>query len=198
MTKTTHRLLLAVLFTTWQTACTSSPTAGPPDGGAHGDSAAPALDKADCAAFATTTIAAAQTCGTPLPPGAAAALKGYCEKGVADAAMCGGDPAGGLACFRTADPTDYACIAGDVYPACDGDLGSALGMYCLIALGNPQCHSGIHCEFDVDCSGGTACNSATHECFAKTAACIGLPCAYDVDCPSTEKCNSAEHACVHA
>ena len=162
----------------------------PPDAGPSG------LNPADCTAFASNAAAAATTCGTPLPPGGEAALRDFCVRGIADAAMCGGDPAGGLGCFRTPDATDWTCAGGEPYPACNGDLGAALGMYCLVALGNPACASGIACDFDVDCSDGLLCNSETHECFSRTAYCVGLPCGFDVDCPEGQTCNSAEGACI--
>jgi hypothetical protein len=165
-------------------------------GGGAGGGSMPSLNKADCAAFANNAVAAQSTCGAPLPTGAAATLQADCEKGVDAAAMCGGNPAGGLACFRTADATDFACQLGNLSPACNGDLASALGMWCLVSLGNPSCASGIHCQFDVDCSGNQACNSKLGQCFSKSSSCLGLPCTFDVDCPSAEKCNSAEGACV--
>jgi hypothetical protein len=169
----------------------ADPAATSPDG-----SLTTPLDPASCAAFAQSAVTASTTCGTPLPGNAAATLESYCRKGVAAAAMCGGMPAAGLGCFATPDATDWTCALGSAYPACNGDAAAALGAYCLIALGNPRCASGIHCDFDVDCSGNGACNSATHQCFDKAAYCIGLPCGFDVDCPSNETCNSAEHACV--
>lgn len=178
-------------------ACGSSNNGGgdddtpPPDGHTQ-----QTLDATKCAAFAQSFASAATTCGTTLPAGAQAMLEQYCRKGVTVAAMCGGDPAGGLACFASLDPTDWQCALGQPFPACNGDLASALGAYCLIASGNPACASGIHCELDVDCSGDAVCNSVTNQCMQKSAYCIGLPCQYDVDCPDDEKCNSAEHACV--
>ena len=119
-----------------------------------------------------------------------------CRRGVAKAAACGANPAGGLACFRSPDPTDWVCAGGEPYPACDGDLGAALGMYCVLAMGNPQCASGVACTFDADCGGGLECNGATGECFSKDAYCVGLPCTFDADCPNGETCNSTEGACV--
>jgi hypothetical protein len=162
----------------------------PPDG------SNPSLDPAQCTAFAQSFANAAQTCGSALPPGAQATFESWCQHGVAKASMCGGNPAGGLACFATPDANDWVCAAGSPYPACGGDLGSALGALCVVALGNPVCASGIHCDLDVDCSGNFECNTVTHECFSTSAYCIGLPCDLDVDCPTNEKCNSAEHACV--
>ena len=153
------------------------------------------LDPAKCSAFAQSVSTAAASCGTPLPGGAQAQIETWCKKGVTVAAMCGGNPKAGLDCFATSDSTDWVCQLGEPYPYCNGDIEAALGAYCLMASGNPVC-AGVHCDFDVDCSGNSACNSATHQCFQKTAYCIGLPCAYDVDCPTDEKCNSAEHACV--
>jgi hypothetical protein len=155
-----------------------------------------ALDANQCTALAQSAATAASTCGTPLPAGGQASLEQWCRKGVTVAAACGGNPAGGLACFASPAPSDWVCELGQPYPSCGGDLGSALGAYCLIASGNPSCASGIACDFDVDCSGNSACNSVTKQCMSKAAYCIGLPCAFDVDCPSNEKCNSAEHACV--
>jgi hypothetical protein len=156
----------------------------------------PTLDAAKCTAFAQSFATAASTCGTALPAGAQTSFEGWCEKGVSAAALCGGDPAGGLDCFASADPGDWVCELGQPHPSCGGDLGAALGALCVVALGNPSCATGLHCDYNADCSSGLACNSVTHECFSETAYCIGLPCAYDVDCPSQEKCNSAEHACV--
>ena len=154
------------------------------------------LDAAKCTAFAQSMATAASTCGMPLPAGAQASIETWCKKGVTSASLCGGNPAGGLDCFASPDATDWVCQLGQPYPACNGDLASALGAYCLMSSGNPSCASGIHCDYDVDCSGNAACNSVTHQCFQKSAYCIGLPCGYDVDCPTNEKCNSAEHACV--
>jgi hypothetical protein len=167
-----------------------------PDGHRPGSDSTQQLDPAQCTPFAQSFAAAAQMCGTQLPAGAQAMVEGWCKHGIAQASMCGGNPAGGLACFASPDPNDWVCALGAPYPACNGDLASALGALCVVALGNPSCTSGVHCQFDVDCSGNAACNSMTHECFSKGAYCIGLPCAFDVDCPSAEKCNSAEHACV--
>lgn len=165
----------------------------PVDGGSN----TPMLDPADCTAFAASLAAAGTTCGTPLPSGAQASFEQWCKKGIASAAMCGGDPAAGLDCFATPDATDWQCVGSlGPYPACNGDLAAALGSFCLIALGNPQCASGIHCQFDADCSNGTKCNSATEQCVGENAYCIGLPCRFDADCPNHEKCNGAEGACV--
>ena len=154
------------------------------------------LDPAKCTAFAQSMSAAAASCGTPLPGGAQAQIEQWCKKGVGSAAMCGGNPKAGLDCFATSDSTDWVCQLGEPYPYCNGDLAGALGACGLMAAGNPSCASGIACDYDVDCSGNSVCNSATKQCMQKTAYCIGLPCAYDVDCPTDEKCNSAEHACV--
>jgi len=178
-------------------ACGSPSNPGGDDDDTQPD-AAHALDPNQCAAFAQSAATAASTCGTPLPAGGQASIEQWCRKGVTVAAACGGDPAGGLACFASPDPSDGVCQDGQPYPACNGDLGAALGAYCLMASGNPSCASGIHCAYDVDCSSGMVCNSATSQCMLKSAYCIGLPCAYDVDCPTHEKCNSAEHACVGA
>jgi hypothetical protein len=156
------------------------------------------LDPADCTAFAQSFATAAQTCGTSLPAGGQAAFEGWCKKGISAGAatMCGGNPSAGLDCFASPDPQDWVCSFGSPYPACEGDIGAALGALCVVALGNPACASGVKCTYDVDCSGDTVCNSATHQCMSKSAYCIGLPCTYDVDCPTNEKCNSAESACV--
>jgi hypothetical protein len=160
------------------------------DGGGGG-----ALDPADCAGVASGLVAAATACGTPVPGGAQAQIESRCRRGLAKADACGADPAGGLACFRSPDATDWVCIGGEPFPSCDGDLGAALGMYCVLALGNPECASGVACTFDADC-GGLECNGATGECFSKDAYCVGLPCTFDADCPTGEACNSAEGACV--
>ena len=177
-------------------ACSDGASSTSPDAATSVDAPPTVLTDVDCPAFARNAVTASATCGSPLPSNAEATLTSFCKKGVKAAAMCGGDPAAGLACFKTAEATDFACLAGGIYPACDGDLPAALGMYCVVALGNPQCASGIKCDFDVDCSGNSACNDATGQCFSKAAYCIGLPCTFDVDCPTDEKCNSAEHACV--
>lgn len=191
-----NRLVLITILATSGAACGGSSSTG--DDATTVDSrVAAVLDPNDCAALAKSASDAATTCGTPFPPGAQASLEQWCRKGVTRAAACGGDPAGGLACFASPDPTDWACGLGQAYPSCGGDTASALGAYCLISSGNPSCASGIACAYDVDCSGASACNTVTKQCFSKTAYCIGLPCAYDVDCPAHEKCNSAEHACVH-
>ena len=154
------------------------------------------LDPAACTAFAANAVMAAQTCGTPLPGGAQAQLETMCKKGIAAAALCGGDPAGGLACFEAPDATDWVCAGGEPYPACNGDLAASLGMYCLVALGNPSCASGIACDFNSDCSNGMSCNGATGQCFATSAYCVGLPCELNSDCPSGHTCNNAEGACI--
>jgi hypothetical protein len=154
------------------------------------------LSTASCAPFAESLVAAAADCGTPIPAGGEDRFAGWCRDGIEAASMCGGDPAGGLDCFATADPSDWMCAAGAPLPACDGDLASALGAFCVVALGNPSCASGIACEYDIDCGSGARCNSVTQQCFDDGAYCVGLPCDYDVDCPSGESCNSAEHACI--
>jgi hypothetical protein len=179
-------------------ACTTSMPTGDDTGddGPSPDATVSHLDPAACTGFAQNLAGAAMACGSSLPAGAQASFEGWCKKGVAAAAMCGGDPAAGLDCFESSDPTDWVCQLGEPYPACNGDLAAALGALCVVALGNPSCASGIQCDYDVDCSGNSACNSETRQCFKKSAYCIGLPCTYDVDCPSNEKCNSAEHACV--
>jgi hypothetical protein len=177
-------------------ACGGSSTPGGDDDTAPDAPVSSTLDPADCAGVAHNFVAAAADCGTPLPGSAEATFKGFCERGIPAAAQCGGNPAAGLDCFVSPDATDFVCQLGEPYPACNGDLAAALGMYCVIALGNPSCTSGIHCEFDLDCSNGLACNGATGQCFDKSAYCIGLPCEFDLDCPSNETCNGAEHACV--
>ena len=189
-------LSLSCLFAL--SACTTTSMSSSDDDGTPAPDGAVTsnLDPAACAGFAQNLASAATTCGSPLPAGAQSAFKGWCEKGLRAAEQCGGDPAAGLDCFETSDPTDWVCHLGEPYPACNGDLAAALGALCVVALGNPSCASGIQCDYDVDCSGDSACNSETHQCFSKSAYCIGLPCTYDVDCPTNEKCNSAEHACV--
>ncbi|CAN5481611.1 hypothetical protein BH11MYX1_BH11MYX1_27130 [soil metagenome] len=175
-------------------ACGSSSTGD--DGTTVDGNVTPMIDADACAGLSKSAVAAATACGSPLPASAQASLEQWCRKGVTRVGACGGDPAGGLACFASPDASDWTCALGQPYPSCGGDTASALGAYCLIASGNPACESGIACAYDVDCSGSSACNTVTKQCFSKAAYCIGLPCAYDVDCPSSEKCNSAEHACV--
>jgi hypothetical protein len=188
--------MFRVLLLLSLTACSGSSMSSGDDDPTPDAVIPPSLNPADCTPFAQSFANAATMCGTPLPSGGQAAFEGFCKKGVNAAAMCGGDPAAGLACFKSPDPSDWVCSFGDVYPACNGDLAAALGAMCLIALGNPQCASGIECSFDADCSGSSVCNSATGQCMSTTAYCIGLPCKYDVDCPQGEKCNSTEGACV--
>ena len=154
------------------------------------------LDQAKCSPFAQSFATASSTCGSPLPAGAQASFESWCKKGVTAAEMCGGNPAAGLDCFATSDANDWVCQLGYAYPACGGDLAAGLGALCLIALGNPACSSGIHCEFDSDCSGAFKCNGVTKQCMSSSAYCIGLPCEFDSDCPTQEKCNGAEHACI--
>ena len=154
------------------------------------------LDPSDCTAFAASFANAAQTCGSSLPGGAQSAFEGWCKKGVTFAAMCGGNPAAGLDCFASPDANDWVCALGEPYPACNGDISAALGALCVVALGNPQCATGVKCTYDADCTNGFVCNSKTDQCMSKNAYCIGLPCTYDVDCPTDEKCNSAEGACI--
>ncbi|MBS1118403.1 MAG: uncharacterized protein H6Q90_631 [Deltaproteobacteria bacterium] len=191
------RRLLAICSCSFlMAACGGSSSTGDDDVGGVDAPVSATLDPRDCSGVAQNFAAAATTCGGQLPAGAEAAFKGFCERGVAAAAMCGGNPAGGLDCFVTKDATDWVCQLGQPYPACNGDLASALGMYCVIALGNPACASGIHCEFDTDCSGGLGCNGKTSQCFDKSAYCIGLPCEFNTDCPAHETCNGAEHVCV--
>jgi hypothetical protein len=154
------------------------------------------LDPADCMAFAQNAVAAQNACGPGLPPDAVATLTAACKQGIAEAALCGGNPEAGLACFRSPDPTDWVCELGEVYPYCNNDLDAALGMYCLIKLGDPKCDS-VACQGSLDCPTGSACNQVTHHCFSDQANCVGLPCDGALDCPTGETCNQAEHACVH-
>jgi hypothetical protein len=154
------------------------------------------LDPADCVGLASGMVAAAQTCGTALPGGAQATFESMCRRGVMAGAMCGAKAAAGLDCLATPDSTDWVCVAGEPYPACNGDLGASLGAWCLMALGNPQCASGVACQFDADCSNGLTCNSATEQCMSETAYCVGLPCQFDADCPNGHTCNSAEDKCI--
>jgi hypothetical protein len=180
-------------------AC-GGPSMSGDDGG--GDDVSPdaptsqSLDPADCTAFAQSFSAASTTCGTPFPAGGQAAVESWCKKGITAAAMCGGNPAAGLDCFSTPDANDWVCSAGEAYPACNGDIAAALGAFCLVALGNPQCATGVKCTFDADCSTGLVCNSATDQCMSKTAYCVGLPCVFDADCPTGHRCNSTEHMCI--
>lgn len=188
----------SVLFACALAACGGGSSTGddapPVDGGGSNN---PVLDPADCTAFAASFASAGTTCGTPLPSGGQAAFEQWCKKGITAAAMCGGDPAAGLDCFATPDASDWQCVGAlGPYPTCGGDLAAALGALCVVALGNPQCASGIRCQFDADCSNGSKCNSATEQCVVENAYCIGLPCRFDADCPNREKCNSAEGACV--
>lgn len=154
------------------------------------------LDPADCTPFAQSIVAAAGTCGTPLPGNAQATFEGFCKKGIMAAELCGGSPAAGLECFATPDATDWVCLGAEPYPACNGDLAAALGMYCLVALGNPSCATGVQCDFDADCSQGLSCNEATGQCFDTQAYCVGLPCEFDADCPGGHTCNDAEGMCI--
>jgi hypothetical protein len=193
------RMILVAFSITLATAC-GSPTGGDDDDDGGTPDAPPAsnLDPSDCAPIAANFAAGADMCGAPLPGGAQAQLETMCKKGIAAAAMCGGNPAAGFDCFATPDPTDWACSGGEPLPACNGDLAASLGMYCVIALGNPACASGIQCDFDADCSNGLGCNGATKQCFSKTAYCVGLPCQFDADCPASHTCNGAEKVCVGA
>jgi hypothetical protein len=181
-------------------ACGGSSMMSGDDGG--GDDMPPdappmtTLDPADCTAFAQSFSAASSTCGTPFPSGGQAAIEGWCKKGIAASAMCGGNPAAGLDCFSSPDATDWVCSAGEAYPACNGDIAAALGAFCLVALGNPQCATGVKCTYDADCSSGLVCNSATDQCMSKSAYCVGLPCVYDADCPTGHRCNSTENMCI--
>lgn len=167
-----------------------------PDASVSIDGSTSTLDPNDCAGFAANLVAAAQTCGTPVPANAQQVFEAACRKGVTSADLCGGDPAAGLACFETQDASDWVCAAGEPYPYCNNDLGAALGMYCLVSLGTTACASGIQCQFDADCSNGFECNEATGQCFSKDAYCVGLPCELDADCPTGHTCNGAEGACI--
>jgi hypothetical protein len=153
------------------------------------------LDPHDCDLFASNAVAAQQACGGAVPPGGAAALAMECKKGIAKASLCGGDPAAGMACFRSPDATDWVCQLGTALPYCNNDLEAALGMYCLVQLGNPACAS-IQCDGSLDCPTGASCNQVTHQCFSNNAYCVGLPCDGSLDCPGGEACNTAEHACI--
>jgi hypothetical protein len=154
------------------------------------------LDPADCTELAKSYAATATMCGATLPAGAQAALEGWCKKGIPAAAMCGGNPSAGLDCFASPDANDWVCLGSEPYPACSGDISAALGAWCLIALGNPQCATGVKCTYDADCSSGLVCNGATGQCMSKSAYCVGLPCVYDADCPTGHRCNSTEGACI--
>jgi len=177
-------------------AACSDPSTGGDDAPEPDGAISMQLDPADCVGVAQSFVDASAACGSPLPAGAQAAVKGFCERGIPAAAACGGNPAAGLDCFVTADQTDWVCQLGEPFPACNGDLTASLGMYCVLALGNPACASGIRCDFDADCSSGLECNGKTGQCFDTTAYCIGLPCEFDADCPENETCNGAEGACV--
>jgi hypothetical protein len=187
------RYLMALSFLS---ACGSPMPGGGDDTPMPDGSMQSSLDPADCTPFAQSVATAATACGTSLPPGGQAAFEGWCKKGVTMASMCGGNPQAGLDCFVSPDPNDWVCIAGEPYPACNGDLSAALGALCLVALGNPQCASGIKCTYDADCSTGFVCNSRTDQCMTKNAYCVGLPCTYDADCPTGHRCNSTENACI--
>ena len=177
-------------------ACSSPGSSGDDTGPMPDGPSSQTLDPADCTPFAQSFAAAATTCGTPLPSGAQAAFEGWCKKGINAAAMCGGNPAAGLDCFSSPDANDWVCSGGEPYPACNGDIAAALGAWCLVALGNPQCATGVKCTYDADCSSGLICNSATDQCMSKTAYCVGLPCVYDADCPTGHRCNSTEGMCI--
>lgn len=174
----------------------STPADGMNGSGSADGSGSSSLNPADCAAFAQNAVDAQTACGAPPPTGAAMALTTACQKGIQKAALCGGDPAAGLACFRSEDPTDWVCQLGEILPSCNGDISAALGMYCLVKLGDPSCAS-IACQGSLDCPSGSSCNQVTHQCFSNAANCIGLPCDGSLDCPSGETCNQAEHACIH-
>ncbi|MDQ3369065.1 MAG: hypothetical protein M3680_26880 [Myxococcota bacterium] len=191
------RLASALVLALFAAACSNGGDDGPTPDAARPDGAVSmSLDPAACTGVAASVIQAAQVCGTPLPGTAQAQVETMCKKGIMGAQLCGGDPARGLACFESYDATDWVCAAGEPYPACNGDLAAALGMYCLLALGNPACASGIQCDFNADCSSGSSCNGATGQCFSKSAYCVGLPCQFNADCPTGETCNGAEGACI--
>lgn len=169
----------------------------PPDARMPSDGSMTAqLDPADCTPFAQSMVTAASTCGATLPANAKATLEGFCKKGIMKAELCGGNPPGGLDCFAAPDATDWVCAGNEPYPACNGDLAAALGMYCLVALGNPACATGVQCQFNSDCSTGLSCNGATGQCFATDAYCVGLPCEFNSDCPTGHTCNDAENMCI--
>jgi hypothetical protein len=199
MTASLRTFVPALVIVLAAAACgNSNPPADdePPGDDTGGFDAPPAgLDPADCAPIAASFVAAATTCGTPLPPGAEAQFETMCRDGVTAASTCGGNPTAGFDCFATQDSTDWVCAGGQPYPACNGDLAASLGMYCVIALGNPSCASGIQCDFDADC-GALSCNGATGQCFDPEAYCVGLPCEFDADCPDGHTCNDAEGACI--
>lgn len=162
---------------------------GTPDGHSISD-----LDPGDCAGFGANAATADQTCGSPFP-GTAGEYEQACRKGIASANLCGGNPAAGLACFVTPDASDWQCGFQAAMPSCNNDINAALGMYCLVALGNLNCAS-LACEFSTDCPGNAQCNDVTHKCFSNSAYCVGLPCAFSTDCPSGETCNGAVGACI--
>jgi hypothetical protein len=179
-------------------ACTDpgGPSPDLPDGSTDTGSDA-GLDPADCMAFARNAVDAQDACGAPAPAGAVATLTAACTKGLQQVSLCGGDPAAGLACFRSEDPSDWACQLGEVLPYCNNDLDAAIGMYCLVKLGDPSCAS-ISCTGSLDCPTGSSCNQVTHQCFSNSANCVGLPCNGSLDCPTGETCNQAERACIKA
>jgi hypothetical protein len=199
MTRIPHVLssALFVLAACSGTSTTTSPDGGHADGHGSGTVDAPAsvLDPHDCDLFANNAVAAQQACGGAVPPGGAAALAMECKNGIAKAALCGGNPAAGMACFRSLDATDFVCDLGVALPSCNGDLDAVVGMYCLVELGNPECAS-IQCNGSLDCPTGASCNQVTHQCFSNNAYCVGLPCDGSLDCPGGESCNTAEHACI--
>ncbi len=184
-------LLVAVACTP---AMSGDDTSAMPDA-PNGSNAA--LDPADCDAFAHNAVAAQQQCGGGLPSGAEATLSAACKTGVSHASLCGADPAAGLACFRAPDPSDWVCQLGTILPSCNQDIDAALGMYCLVKLGDPSCAS-VACDGSLNCPSGASCNDVTHQCFSNSANCVGLPCNGSLDCPTGETCNSAEHACIKA
>jgi len=174
-------------------ACSSDSPSMSPDGGSG---SAGQLDPADCDAFAMNAVDAQNACGGGLPPNAEATLAAACKKGIQSASLCGADPAAGLACMKSEDATDWECDLGEALPSCNNDLDAALGIFCLVKLGDPSCAS-IACNGSLDCPTGASCNDVTHACFSNDANCIGLPCNGSLDCPTGETCNTAEHACIH-
>jgi hypothetical protein len=153
------------------------------------------LNPSDCDAFAANAASAQNACGADVSAAEKAALATACKKGIESASLCGGNPAAGMDCFRSPDPSDWVCQLGTVLPSCNADLEAALGMYCLVKLGDPRCAS-IACDDSLDCPSGSSCNDATGKCFSQSANCVGLPCESSLDCPQGEICNSAEHACI--
>jgi hypothetical protein len=183
-------------FVVFLVACAGNSTATTPDSGSGSGSGSGSLNPADCDAFAKNAIDAQTACGGSVPPNAQQILSDACKKGIQHASLCGGDPAGGLSCFRSEDASDWVCQLATIYPYCNNDLDAALGMYCLVKLGEPACAS-IACHGSLECPSGSSCNQVTQQCFSNDADCVGLPCDGSLDCPTGETCNTAEHACIH-